>query len=246
MSRRWIFWLALIGMLAGSGVANGDIYKVGTAAYDGENYDLIYEDVQNLIWLDYTNTSDIFVNQKAWAEGLGSELTVTPLEGYAITWGGGWRLPETDESKADLDEDLGWEGPDTNGDHDYKYGYNMLNCEIGHLFYESLGNTGKLAKDATSETDYESTYGLEETGPFSHLEEQNYWSAIKDSSETGTVWFFGFAEGYQQAGPNDFSRLALAVRAGEVTAATVPGPATLLLLGSGLAGLCVFRKRIRP
>ena len=114
-----------------------------------------------ITWLDYTRGQDTWQNQVDWAAALGKSLTVTLAPGYTTDgeWTTGWRLPELDESKADWSvrgwenhhpAGFGYEGPKEDGTYDYWYGYNMVNSEMGYLFYEMLGNKGYYATDGTN------------------------------------------------------------------------------------------------
>lgn len=108
--------------------------------------------------------------------------------------------------------------------------YSCIGSEMGHLYYTELGN---------------SAYGpLNNTGFFTNLQQGHYWSGTEWSSNPyAYAWDFNFDNGHQfvnmlSKGSNNY---ALAVRLGDVAA--VPEPGTLLLLGSGLGGLIVYRKR---
>jgi hypothetical protein len=52
-----------------------------------------------------------------------------------------WRLPIIDAS-IPVGTSYGYIGPNGDGSYSYQYGYNMTNSELGHLFYETLGNVG--------------------------------------------------------------------------------------------------------
>jgi len=82
--------------------AVADLTIIGTATYDGTDYNLIYDDDNGggtgLVYLDYDYSADKWVNHPdaiSWAAGLGAVLTVN-LTGYTtdIDWSSGWRLPE--------------------------------------------------------------------------------------------------------------------------------------------------------
>lgn len=245
MKRKTLFGLAvvlllgLLGLMAGG--ASASLTVIGTATYGGSDYKLIYDDGMQITWLDYTNPKATWQTQVDWASGLGSQLTVTLAPGYttSIDWSTGWRLPETYDSQANLNENLGYEGPDGNGYHNYRYGWNMVNSEMGHLYYEELGNKGYRATDGT----YPPDYGLNNTGAFNNLQQAGEnWSSEYSWGNT-FAWEFHFQTGYQVTNRKTKSFYALAVHPGEVSAVPIPG--AVWLLGSGLLGLIGIRRRAR-
>ena len=245
MKRKWMLLFLCIMLLGFSGVASAELILIGTATYDGGNYNLIYEDNQGLVWLDYTNLRNTWYGQLNWAYGLNAEgvLTYSLNPGISLNWKGNWRLPVTDERQADMYKGYGFAGPDGDGYHDYRYGYNMVNSEMGHLFYVSLGNIGWYDTEGNEQT----LYGLRNTSYFSDLMPGHYWSGTEYSGNPIEAWSFHFNSGYQEHeyGNKNITLYALAVRPCEVSAAPVPEPVTIILLGGGLAGLGVFRRARR-
>jgi len=254
MKRQCLF-VCFLSFFVFVSAVNAELTEIGTATYLGSDYKLIYMDDSPfgaITWLDYSSGRDNWHNQDSWASSLGLDLVVSLYPGYTtnIEWETGWRLPLTDESEADLtgpwstdvgrgDDGFGWGGPDANGYHDYWYGYNMLNSELGYLYYEALGNTGYYYKDGT----YPHWEGLENTGDFDNLmAEYAYWSATDFSPNTDEAWRTSLYLGMQWKGTKAIEdNYALAVRPGNVS--PVPEPSTILLLGAGLLGLAGARRR---
>jgi hypothetical protein len=126
MKKLWMVLLVLIVMFGLSGVSGAitsNLEVFGTANYLGNDYKLIYEKAQGLVWLDYTRGIDNWANQVSWASGLGSGLTVNLDPHYTTTIDllNGWRLPSAGDN------------PQT--------GYEQKTSEMGHLYYTSLGKT---------------------------------------------------------------------------------------------------------
>ena len=205
------------------------------AGGDGTPYQLIYDTAQDITWFDYSNALGSWGIQDAWASGL-----VVQFEGMDLDQ---WRLPRTFEEFADLDQGFGYEGPvGVDGYYDYAWGYNMVNSELGHLYYETLGNLGYYATDGTWPQD---GWENQDLGVFAELQDNWYWHETKYSPDPEFMaWYFDFDEGLHGFQNTGISRLGIAVMDGNISAQSeVPLPAAIWLFAAGLAGLAGFRKR---
>lgn len=212
-----------------------DINRDPIETYDatGMKFNLVYDDVLNITWLDFTNKDDEWWDQMSWAENL------------VINFGGkilsNWRLPITDERKANFAGGHGYSGPyDEDGNHDYLYGYNMVNSEMGHLFYLSLGFKGYEDKNGNNQPGY----GVQDNPYFHNFFNSGNWSGTEYSRNTDRAWRFYFHGGGQYyLKDKDSLYQAVAVMDGDV--GNVPIPAAVWLLGSGFLGLVGLRRKYR-
>lgn len=250
MKKRYLVGLACgVVMIGVAGIANATLMTIGTATYstatnlnirvngnlipaDNESlsatenvYRLIYDDAYQLTWLDYTQGFGDWNAQTSWANSLNTAgvLEITLSDGYMANWGNianNWRLPAA--------------GPDSGvGDN--------RNSDFSHLFYEGLGNVGPYAPGGSLRSP--GSWGLLNTGDFHNLEQTSYWVA-----EGGVR--YGLGSGWQVREYNDNQFAGMAVRSGEVTYTAppvpptpTPEPGTILLMGTGLAGLVCSKLR---
>ncbi len=238
-----LFLYAAMVLLMLSGVAQATLTTIGTANYNGGTYNLIWDDDNNgnsLVWLDYTNAKNTWKAQRRWASSLDTELSVTWNAGVSVDWADtSWRLPNTVDGNVVAVS--GYKGPDGNGNYDYTSGYNLSNSEMGHLYYEELGNLGYRDTDGS----YPSDYGLKNTGEFNNLVDSWYWSGTRYSQDRFYAWSFVMRSGLQDFDRKTYNEYGLAVRSGQVSISLVPVPSAIILLGSGLVWVAGIGRKSR-
>ncbi len=135
---------------------------------------LIYDDDLNITWYDYSNSGNTWNNQMSWASG----LTVN----FGVTIYDDWRLPST----VDVPYVWGNNGTTTAG-------YNITSSEMGHLYYTELGNLGYYDTSGN----YQSGWGLTNTGDFQNLQLGHYWSGTEYSANPSLGnWVIGNYKNY--------------------------------------------------
>ncbi len=246
MKRQVAVGVVVSVLLSCASAARADLMTIGTAQFekDGPAYNLIYEDTQDLVWLDYTRAKNLRQNQVNWAASLNSSgtLTYTLDSAYSVNWDDTvWRLPTTDESKANLSGGAGYAGPNGTGYHNYAHGYNMTNSEMGSLFYESLDNLGVRATDGTYRS---SGYGLLNVGLFENMVTPTgptdivfYWSSSKYSLDLSQAWGFNFTVGALTHSAAEGWGYGIAVRSADVSKVPDPDPPVVPIPSAALLGL---------
>jgi len=209
--------IALLAVLTTSGAAQASLIDKGSG--------LIYDIDLNITWLANANINGAMTwsQANAWA----ASLNVAGVSG--------WRLPTvTDTGVPGCGIATAYSGGDC--------GYNVDTAtgEMAHLFYDELGNKALFDTSGTRQAGA----GPVNTSPFTNLESYYYWYGTESALSNVDAWTFRTTHGYQgTANKENDLFYALAVHSGEVT--TVPVPATLWFLGSGLFGLIGVARRKR-
>jgi len=140
--------------------------------------DLIYDTDLDITWYNPSMPAMNWHQAMAWAES---------LRVGGVT---GWRLPSA-----------------LNRDGSYpSYEYDVADSELGHLYYEELGNV---------------SHGpLTNTAPFANLRPVLYWASTVTTKYTGNAFAFNFGNGKQgHADKNLTANIsAIAVHSGNITA----------------------------
>jgi hypothetical protein len=189
---------------------------------------LIYDTDLNITWLadaNYAFTSGY--DQEGATDGLMTYAYATAWAAQ-LTYGGftEWRLPTTLQ-------------PDPTCAQQYSFGSGQYNCtgsEMGHLYYT------EFASVAGNGGIHNASYNL-----FTNLQSDLYWSSTSVATIPTFAWQFSFIDGNQYVNNKAGAIRAMAVHPGDIGAATtVPAPAALWLLGTGLATLAGTRRRSNP
>jgi hypothetical protein len=220
IKKGWMLFLILLTAVGFSGIANAGLTVIGSATYESKDYNLIYEDNQSLIWLDYSNAGSPWPQQMSWASGLNASgvLTYRLKPGVSVSWEGDWRLPKT----VDGAHRNGYDGKTTAG-------FNITTSEIGYLFYTSLGNLGYYdtngkPRPGWGKPDSQHGWGLKNKGPFANLQNGQYWSSSEYAVYSEHAWDFNMYYGSQgdTAFKSSYNYYGLAVRPGKVVSAPAP------------------------
>jgi hypothetical protein len=209
-----------------------------------------YSTSLGITWLadaNYAQTSGYDADGfMTWSVATAWAASLNPY-GSGIT---GWQLPVTNPVSG-IPAPGGYQyGMSYNGSTDVGYNQSAPYApnfagspwpQMAHMYYLILGNKSPCdpAISTVSSCSPQPGYGLTNTGPFSNVRADYYWSATEYAPITSRAWVFGFDSSFQTNGGKDYGFYAWAVHSGDVGAAvsTVPVPAAAWLFGSGLLGL---------
>ena len=220
----------------------------------------VTDDVSNKMWIKDFNLAASNTFGLAYSTDLGDHPSDSYAASYAeqiftsgyMNWGAAlhwidamntanylgfndWRLPGvTDTGSSGCN--FAYTGTDCG------YNVDLATGELADLWYRALGNTPLYDNSGSGP---QAGWGLTNAGPFDNMQSYAYWSGTAYAPGTNRAWLFYTNYCYQRYTYKDRGLYAVAVRSCDAGGCegTVPVPGTLALLGLGLAGGAVRRRR---
>lgn len=207
-------------------------------------FEAYYDTVLDITWLADANYAGRRWN---WASANSWAAALDPY-GSGIT---GWRLPDANpiDGTTAYDANTSYIGTKDRGSNISAPGTLFAGStanEMAHLFHNTLGNLGycdPATSTVSSCSGPQTGWGLSNTGPFSNVQSELYWSGMLFGSG---AWYFSMDRGVQSTSATRNGHYAWAVHEGDVGASAVPVPAAFWLFGSGPLGLIGLCRNEKP
>ena len=193
----------------------------------------LYDTTLNITWLRNANVNGLmnWGQANTWAAG------------YSLGSYSGWRLPTM--------VDTGTPGCNYSSAGGTDCGYNVqttsgstVYSEMASLWYDTLGNKAYCPPgDASCAGGPQAGWGLTNVGDFLNMQSYAYWSGTEYAPNPIYAWYFNTNLGFQVANRKDDQLYAMAVRPGDVLAAQVPEPESLVLALTALGAMALVRRR---
>jgi hypothetical protein len=207
---------------------------------DGNNVTDAYFDTDlNITWLRNANAGagSSFDNGGNATDGLMTWVNaVNWASSYSIGGYDDWRLPTLNPLDSTCSDNFSPGG----GFPQMYYGFNCTGSELSHLFVTELGSkANQFVQNQTGDTAEQ----IANLALFSNMQTHGYWSGTEYAPNADSAWLFYSDSGGQSANEKRSGYFAMAVRDGDVRAAQVPEPESLLLALTALSALALVRRR---
>ena len=216
------------------------------ALYDRGN-GMIYDDTLDITWLQDANYA---ATQYVATGGLEGDADGLMTWAAANTWAAGLSYEGYDDWRLASANLMNAASPCYAADGSCDRGYNNTTGELGHMFYNNLGNLGSYDASGSAQSGYGVTNSSFTDGDSGdsvsilNLQNSAYWLGEEYAPDTNYAWAFYANNGVQGRYYEDGSSLySWAVRAGDVS--SVPVPAAAWLFGTALLGLVGVKRRHR-
>lgn len=200
----------------------------------------VHDDVLDITWLadaNYAYTSGYAAaNATGSPSGLATHIQADGRMGWdaAMAWAGQLEYASYDDWRLPINV-----MPDTSCSN-YPFestGYNCTGNELGHMFYNNLGNTAHYSiLNNVSFTD--ATYGDQQQS-FLNVQSNAYWLGEEYAPNTVSAWVFFTTDGYQDPFDKELSGYSWAVHDGDIGLAPVPLPSAIWFFLTALVGITV-------